>query len=869
MTFKYLQKDYYKPVSTELNSSNMGYIENRGQICNSNGTSNTALRFYNDKSSPSTYIDDAKIGYIWNKSADTSNTDTLFRVDMQFNKGNSGKKVYPLDFKSEYYNFYLKPLTVGKERTLACNSVVKFDAYTNTDIIFTHNRKGYKTYIVARSGAPTANFEMQYTGQSSLTVNGTGQLVIGTSIGSKIQPKAKAYTMNNTTGVLTLLGWQPTYVVTSGNKVSFTYGTWPPGSTLVIEMEKADGNGIQGQQAIQNVDWSTFFGGSGSDINYDVINTAINEAYTCGYSTSQSYAQNTGTYIGWGQQYAFVCMFNEECEANWFSYYGGPNGTTLKSICLDDNGDIHSVGNTQEIFQSFSELGLNISAFQGVVDGLYLKFNVEGLLQADSYLGGIGSDYISAVAIDNFIINGEERNLVIMVGYTNGTTFFPVYPLTNSYYQTTIAGEWDGFIFAFDNLTNEEVWCTFYGGTGSDAFHDVTFKYLNGLPNLVVTGLTKTNFYGNNECGVPNDGGFPNCNNIYYPNASHETSFSGTGDYPNYFISEFGGENFNLRWSTYFGESYNGTSTSSPGGNLAYSNNGDGFIYLTGSPNWENILDFPYLASTNTNSYNKNIASTFNSVGFIAKFNEGNTLKWSTFIGGNCTPTSITANNENVFITGRGNNNSIQIEDDFCSIPSGGQFPICDYDGTYYTEVNVNASGNRTFITAFNTLDQMVWSTQYGADCINGGNAVSSSEDKLFLAGYTYQPYTLVDYNTGSMLDYFQDVIGGGVGDGTMARFNVSQIATKIEEPMVEHLSTDLHIFPNPSSEIIKIVYKKWFEKGDILQITDLTGQEVFSQNLMQFKNELNINISELSDGIYFVHLISNKVVSSTKFLKQ
>jgi hypothetical protein len=56
----------------------------------------------------------------------------------------------------------------------------------------------------------------------SLSINANGDLVFGTIFGDIVQPKAKVYTMNNTTGVLTLLGWQPDYVV-SGNLVSFNY----------------------------------------------------------------------------------------------------------------------------------------------------------------------------------------------------------------------------------------------------------------------------------------------------------------------------------------------------------------------------------------------------------------------------------------------------------------------------------------------------------------------------------------------------------------------------------------------------------------------------------------------------------------------
>jgi len=235
---KYSVKTVYSLVPTDGFSSSGGYVTNKGQLRNDDGTANTSVKFYCQKNSPSTYVDDSKISYVFSSvQSDTLSTDTVHRVDMKFNKGTTNAKVYPTSERPEYANFYLGHMPKKAEHTSIYNSVVKLGAYTNTDIIFDNNNSGYRHWIVARSGAPTNDFEMEYNGQNSLSVNGSGNLIIETSIGNHTQPKANVYTINNTTGVLTLLGWQPDYTITGGNKVSFSnMGSWS--GTLVIEMQK-------------------------------------------------------------------------------------------------------------------------------------------------------------------------------------------------------------------------------------------------------------------------------------------------------------------------------------------------------------------------------------------------------------------------------------------------------------------------------------------------------------------------------------------------------------------------------------------------------------------------------------------------------
>ncbi|MDZ4821936.1 MAG: SBBP repeat-containing protein, partial [Flavobacteriales bacterium] len=105
MMCKYSVKTVYMPVPTDSFSSSGGYVTNKGQIRNSNGASNTSIKFYNKEHYPSTYIDDTNFSMVFaHCSEDSVASDTLHRIDMKFNKGVTNAKVYNLKQRDEYIN---------------------------------------------------------------------------------------------------------------------------------------------------------------------------------------------------------------------------------------------------------------------------------------------------------------------------------------------------------------------------------------------------------------------------------------------------------------------------------------------------------------------------------------------------------------------------------------------------------------------------------------------------------------------------------------------------------------------------------------------------------------------------------------------
>lgn len=73
-------------------------------------------------------------------------------------------------------------------------------------------------------------------------------------------------------------------------------------------------------------------------------------------------------------------------------------------------------------------------------------------------------------------------------------------------------------------------------------------------------------------------------------------------------------------------------------------------------------------------------------------------------------------------------------------------------------------------------------------------------------------------------------------------------------------------VFPNPASDLINIV-KNTSDKNNRVLIYDMRGRLLIQQQFQQLKT--NINISDLSPGVYIIQVENNEEVSVQKFIKE
>lgn len=84
-----------------------------------------------------------------------------------------------------------------------------------------------------------------------------------------------------------------------------------------------------------------------------------------------------------------------------------------------------------------------------------------------------------------------------------------------------------------------------------------------------------------------------------------------------------------------------------------------------------------------------------------------------------------------------------------------------------------------------------------------------------------------------------------------------------------QNLSTSIHLFPNPATNNLKISWNGKAGNGITkISITGIDGQLVKEMNTNSDQSFAAIDISDLPQGVYIVHTISNDAVITKKFVK-
>ena len=144
----------------------------------------TEVRFYNTSAYPATYFQNDRLSFV-TASIDTSAStpDTLHRVDMTFKNGKNDARVFGLGKREAYHNYYLGHIPEGRARVGLYERAVQTDIYNKIDLEFYSNSAGVKYYFVIKPGGDPADIQLDFEGQSSLSVNGNEELAVGTSVG--------------------------------------------------------------------------------------------------------------------------------------------------------------------------------------------------------------------------------------------------------------------------------------------------------------------------------------------------------------------------------------------------------------------------------------------------------------------------------------------------------------------------------------------------------------------------------------------------------------------------------------------------------------------------------------------------------------
>jgi len=222
--------------------------------------------------------------------------------------------------------------------------------------------------------------------------------------------------------------------------------------------------------------YSTYWGGSSDDIGTGIAVDSSGNAYISGYTDSPDFPVTSGALqanYGGGTHNGFVIKLNPGGAALGYStFLGGSGDDYTYGVAVDSTGDASLTGATNSVnfptakaFQPTYAGGLCAlppNTFP-CFDAFVAKLNPAGsALIYSTYLGGTGSDYGYAIALD-------ASSNAYVTGFTTSTNF----PTTVGAFQSIFGGCYDVFVAKLDGAGSTLAYSTYLGGTGTEIGYGV------------------------------------------------------------------------------------------------------------------------------------------------------------------------------------------------------------------------------------------------------------------------------------------------------------------------------------------------------------------------------------------------------------
>lgn len=588
--------------------------------------------------------------------------------------------------------------------------------YPGVDLVYYGNQRQLEYDFIVAPGADPKAIKLHFAGADKLRLTLEGDLSVVAAHGTVAFHKPMVYQMIEGKHVPV----DGTFKISAENTVGFRLGTYDSNVPVVIDPVLA---------------YSTYLGGTASDVGTGVAVDASGYIYVSGYSTSTNFPTTAASYQPTskepsGYHIAFVSKMDPtESTLLYSTYIGGTNGERALGITIDSTGAAYVTGYTYSsnfpvtvgAFQTANKL-----ASQNLTNGFVLKLNATGSsLLYSTFIGGTGAngsgDFPLAIAIDS---GGDA--------YITGYTFSGDFPITQGAYQSTnkakTAGGSTGFVAKLNPTGTALVYSTYVGGSGNS-------KIVNGSDG---TGEQSRSIAIDSSgsayiAGVTGSLDFPVTSNAFQKvnNTIHNPAYPATtqGGYNGY-VAKLNPSGSALVYATYLG----GSSTNVPSVSrfdsdalTAIAIDSAGNAYVTGD---SGSSDFPVTTGV-AQSSNKEIGRG----GFTATVTElnpsGSALIYSTYIGG--TGLSSDAHGD---------------EGDAITLDASGNAYITGY--TYSSDFPVTASAFQTinngtshsqsnsFLTKLSPTGSLLYSSFLGGSGGDAGNAIAiNSSGTVYMTGQT------------------------------------------------------------------------------------------------------------------------------------
>ncbi|HSK72208.1 MAG TPA: SBBP repeat-containing protein, partial [Pyrinomonadaceae bacterium] len=524
------------------------------------------------------------------KKANTLNSSIVLK--MKLHGANPAPQISGQDEIPAKSNYFQGNDSQNWRQDVSNFSKVRYEeVYPGIDQIFYGNGRELEYDFVVSPGAETDKITVSFEGAENLKIDENGDLILNVR-GEEIRQK-KPFVYQEIGGerreIAAKYSIQNPKSKIQNPMVGFEIGEYDPSKMLVIDPILV---------------YSTYLGGSGSDLGTDIAVDGEGNAYITGLTWSANFPVKNAvkSVADTNRGDVFVTQINSSGSEIVFStFIGGSVGDIGHGIDIDNQGNVYVTGVTGASidFNDFPTVNAYDNTFGGTDDVFLLKLNPAGnQLLYSTYLGGSNTDVAYEVKVNK--TTGEA----VIVGDTLSVSQFPT---TSGAYRTTCQGcVSTPFVTKFNAEGSNLVYSTFVGpGSPNDLA-------LDAEGNVYLTGSTVSNSFPITP-GAPQ----PICTGCEFLRADA-------------FITKLNAQGSALVYSTYLGGSVRDV------GN-AIAVDAEGNAYVTGQTESTSLTIKPFPTTTGVIR-----PRTESRDAFVTKINAAGTeFVYSTFLGGEGTDQAL------------------------------------------------------------------------------------------------------------------------------------------------------------------------------------------------------------------------------------
>jgi hypothetical protein len=333
-----------------------------------------------------------------------------------------------------------------------------------------------------KPGAKPEDIKVKLTGARSLEIGDTGELAVETNLGTVSFTRPVAYQEIGGKRVEIAANYflldSQSSSADSGRIYGFRLGDYDKTRDVVIDP----------------LLYSTYLGGSGSDLGLAIKVDSLGNIYVAGVTGSSNFPTTAGAFdrdFNGGNTDFFISKISPAGGLVYSTFIGGSaddydsgsyDNTYAFGMAIDASGNVYMSGNTRSA-DFPTTAGAFSRTLKGGADSFVLKMNTAGnALLYSTLIGGSGDDIESGLAVD------ADGN-----AYIAGTTHSLDFPATPGAFMTTFqGGTTDMFAVKLNPTGSSLIYATYIGGsTGPGCFscyEDAGDIAIDGSGNAYIVG---------------------------------------------------------------------------------------------------------------------------------------------------------------------------------------------------------------------------------------------------------------------------------------------------------------------------------------------------------------------------------------------